>query len=193
MTDAVLLMAYGSPDSLDQVEAYYTDIRRGNPPASASARGAARALPGDRRRLAALGHRRASARRAVRRARPARHADPGLRRDAPHRPADRDDRRADGGRRGRRDFVAIALAPQRSSNGAGYRRAVDAALDGLGPDAPSYTFVESWHDEPRFIEALAAVTREAIDRLSDPAARAGHVHRPQPAGASGRRRRRLSR
>ena len=30
--DAVLLMAYGSPDRLDQVEAYYTDIRRGNPP-----------------------------------------------------------------------------------------------------------------------------------------------------------------
>ena len=30
--DAVLLMAYGSPDHLDQVEAYYTDIRRGNPP-----------------------------------------------------------------------------------------------------------------------------------------------------------------
>ena len=32
-TDAVLLMAYGSPDSLEQVEAYYTDIRRGSPPA----------------------------------------------------------------------------------------------------------------------------------------------------------------
>ena len=30
--DAVLLMAYGSPDRLDQVEAYYTDIRRGSPP-----------------------------------------------------------------------------------------------------------------------------------------------------------------
>ena len=31
-SDAVLLMAYGSPDRLDQVEAYYTDIRRGSPP-----------------------------------------------------------------------------------------------------------------------------------------------------------------
>jgi len=30
--DAILLMAYGSPDNLDQVEAYYTDIRRGSPP-----------------------------------------------------------------------------------------------------------------------------------------------------------------
>src|ERR1700710_2353844 len=29
---AVLLMAYGSPASQDDVEAYYTDIRRGRPP-----------------------------------------------------------------------------------------------------------------------------------------------------------------
>ncbi|MDA0990032.1 MAG: ferrochelatase [Verrucomicrobia bacterium] len=28
----VLLMAYGAPDSLDDVEAFYTDIRRGRPP-----------------------------------------------------------------------------------------------------------------------------------------------------------------
>jgi len=66
-------------------------------------------------------------------------------------------------------FVALALAPQRSSNAAGYRRAVDAALNALGPAAPSYLFVDSWHDEPRFIEALTAVTREAIERLDDPA------------------------
>ena len=33
-------------------------------------------------------------------------------------------------------FVAIALAPQRSSNAAGYRRAVDAALAGAGRRAP---------------------------------------------------------
>jgi ferrochelatase len=31
-SDAVLLMAYGSPGSPDDVEAYYTDIRRGRPP-----------------------------------------------------------------------------------------------------------------------------------------------------------------
>jgi ferrochelatase len=32
MNPAVLLMAYGSPHSLDDLEAYYTDIRRGRPP-----------------------------------------------------------------------------------------------------------------------------------------------------------------
>src|SRR5947209_4094207 len=31
-TDAVLLMAYGSPAGPEDVEAYYTDIRRGRPP-----------------------------------------------------------------------------------------------------------------------------------------------------------------
>ena len=48
-------------------------------------------------------------------------------------------------------FVAIALAPQQSSNGAGYRRAVDAALAGLAGGAPWAVFVDSWYDQPRFI------------------------------------------
>jgi ferrochelatase len=30
-------------------------------------------------------------------------------------------------------------------------------------------YVASWHDEPRFIEALAATTREALERFGDPA------------------------
>ena len=67
-------------------------------------------------------------------------------------------------------FVAIALAPQASSNAAGYRRAVETALAGLGATAPSVVYVESWHDQPRFIEALATTTREALDRFPDPAA-----------------------
>jgi ferrochelatase len=70
-------------------------------------------------------------------------------------------------------FVAIALAPQKSSNAAGYRRAVDAALDAIeavGAVAPpEAVFVDSWHDQPRFIEALAATTREALARFPDPA------------------------
>lgn len=34
MTDAVLVMAYGSPRTLDEVEPYYTDIRGGRPPSA---------------------------------------------------------------------------------------------------------------------------------------------------------------
>jgi ferrochelatase len=32
MTTAVLLMSYGSPRTLDEVEPYFTDIRGGRPP-----------------------------------------------------------------------------------------------------------------------------------------------------------------
>ncbi len=65
-------------------------------------------------------------------------------------------------------FVAIALAPQRSSNAAGYRRAVEAGLAKLGAGAPVCVHVDSWHDEPRFIEALATATLEAIGRFEAP-------------------------
>jgi ferrochelatase len=65
-------------------------------------------------------------------------------------------------------FVAIALAPQASSNAAGYRRAVDGSLAGLGDVAPAVTYVDSWHDQPRFIEALATTTAEALARFAGP-------------------------
>ena len=168
MTHAVLLMAYGSPDSLDQVEAYYTDIRRGNPPPPhllEELLGRYRAIGGGSPLSGIVERqRRALSDELARRGTPV-PVYAGMRHIAPRIGTIVERMAAEGVT----DFVAIALAPQRSSNGAGYRRAVDAALAGLGPDAPSYTFVESWHDEPRLIEALATVTREAIDRLSDPA------------------------
>ncbi len=65
-------------------------------------------------------------------------------------------------------FAAIALAPQQSSNAAGYRRAVDGALAAIGDGAPTVEYVTSWHDQPRFIEALATTTSEALARFDDP-------------------------
>ena len=67
-------------------------------------------------------------------------------------------------------FVAIALAPQASSNAAGYRRAVDGALADIaatGATLPAVEYVASWHDQPRFVEALAQTAREAYDRFDD--------------------------
>ncbi len=32
MTTGVLVMAYGTPSAPDEIEAYYTDVRRGRPP-----------------------------------------------------------------------------------------------------------------------------------------------------------------
>jgi protoporphyrin/coproporphyrin ferrochelatase len=165
--DAVLLMAYGSPDRLDQVEAYYTDIRRGNPPppelleelvgryrAIGGGSPLSRIVEAQRAALEAL---------LTARGRPMRvyagmrHIEPRIGRIVERMAADGVER-----------FVAIALAPQKSSNTAGYRRAVDAALAGLGDGAPSAVFVDSWYDQPRLIEALAETAREALARFPDP-------------------------
>jgi len=165
--DAVLLMAYGSPDRLDQVAAYYTDIRRGNPPSPElldELVGRYRAIGGGsplsrivEAQRAALELELAARGRPVRVYAGMRHIEPRIGRIVEGMAAD-----------GVTRFAAIALAPQASSNAAGYRRAVDGALAGLGASAPTVSYVESWHDQPRFIEALAETTREAIGRFPDP-------------------------
>jgi len=169
--DAVLLMAYGGPTSLDQVEAYYTDIRRGVAPPPELLEellGRYRAI-GGASPLSAI----------VQRQRAALEAElaeltgigtplpvfAGMRHIAPRIATIVEEMARDGIER----FVAIALAPQRSSNGIGYRRAVEAGLAAIGAGAPRAVFVDSWHDEPRFIEALALATHEAILRCEHPA------------------------
>ena len=166
--EAVLLMAYGSPDRLDQVEAYYTDIRRGSPPPPRLLEellGRYRAIGGGSPLSRIVEEQRAAVEAELaRRGRPMavyagmRHIEPKIGRVV---------ERMAGGGIGR--LVAIALAPQRSSNGAGYRRAVEAALAGLGEAAPDVRFVDTWHDQPHFIEALAGTTAEALRRFPDPA------------------------
>jgi ferrochelatase len=168
--EAVLLMAYGSPDNLDQVEAYYTDIRRGSPPPP-------QLLEELLDRYRAIGggsplSRLVEAQRAALEAEMARRGRAvavyaGMRHIAP-RIGDVVGRLADDGAE---RFAAIALAPQQSSNGIGYRRAVDAALAAraaAGQSTPEPRFVPSWHDEPGFIEALAAAVQEALERFDDP-------------------------
>jgi ferrochelatase len=157
-------MAYGSPDRLDQVEAYYTDIRRGSPPPPHlldELLGRYRAIGGGsplsrivEAQRAALEGELASRGHPVPVYAGMRHIEPRIGRVVEAMSADGVER-----------FAAIALAPQRSSNAAGYRRAVDAALAGLGGSAPAPVFVDSWHDQPRFIEALAATTAEAMARF----------------------------
>jgi ferrochelatase len=168
-TDAVLLMAYGSPDRLDQVEAYYTDIRHGSPPPPhllAELVERYRAIGGGsplsrivERQRAALEAALAARGRPMRVYAGMKHIAPFIR-DVVGTMADDGVRRA----------VAIALAPQASAmSSATYRRAVEAAAGELGERSPAFSFVESWHDQPRFIEALAARTAEAIGRVGAPA------------------------
>jgi ferrochelatase len=169
VTDAVQLMAYGSPDRLDQVEAYYTDIRRGSPPPPhllEELLGRYRAIGGGSPLSRIV-----EAQRAAVEAELAERGTPvrvyaGMRHIAPRIGDIVKGMAADGVTR----LVAIALAPQASSNAAGYRRAVDAALadiEAAGGTPPTVAYVSSWHDQPRFIEALAQTAREAYDRYED--------------------------
>jgi ferrochelatase len=168
VTDAVLLMAYGSPDRLEQVEAYYTDIRRGSPPPPhllEELLGRYRAIGGGSPLSRIVEEQRAALEADLAaRGLPVR-VYAGMRHIAPRIGDIVKGMAADGVTR----FVAIALAPQASSNAAGYRRAVDTALADLGDGAPTVEYVRSWHDQPRFIEALAQTTREALARFEDPA------------------------
>jgi ferrochelatase len=166
--DAVLLMAYGGPDTLDQVEDYYTDIRRGNPPPTEFLEELLdryRAIGGGSPLSRIVEAQRAALEAELARRGRAIPVYAGMRHIAPRIATIVERMASDGVER----FVAIALAPQRSSNAAGYWRAVRAGLDAVGDGAPTTTFVESWHDEPAFIDALAQATREAIDRFEDPA------------------------
>lgn len=164
MTHAVLLMAYGSPDSLDQVEAYYTDIRRGTPPPPHLLEELIdryRAIGGGSPLSRIVERQRGALELELARRGQKVPVYAGMRHIAPRIGSVVQAMAADGVTA----FVALALAPQRSSNAAGYRRAVDAAVEGLGDAAPSYVAIESWHDEPGLIDALVGVTREAMDRF----------------------------
>lgn len=167
--EAVLLMAYGSPDRLDQVEAYYTDIRRGSPPPQHLLEeliGRYEAIGGGSPLSGIVEAQRAALERELAaRGRPL-PVYAGMRHIEPWIGAVVERMAADGVER----LVAIALAPQQSSNGVAYRRAVEAALANLGAAAPEAIVVASWHDQPRFIEALATATAEALERFADPAA-----------------------
>lgn len=170
-TDAVLLMAYGSPDRLDQVEAYYTDIRRGSPPPPhllEELLGRYRAIGGGSPLSGIVAEQRAALEAEMAARGIAVPVYAGMRHIAPRIGDIVKGMASDGVER----LVAIALAPQASSNAAGYKRAVDAALAEIaatGATPPEVIYVTSWHDQPRFIEALAQTAREALARFEDPA------------------------
>ena len=167
--DAVLLMAYGSPDRLDQVEAYYTDIRRGSPPSPElldELLDRYRAIGGGSPLSRIVETQRAALEREL-----AERGEPGprVRRDAPHRAADRPGRGGDGRRRRgavRRDRPCAAGILERRRLPA--RRGSAGSSPGSASAAPAVTYVDSWYDQPRFIEALADTTREALARFADP-------------------------
>jgi ferrochelatase len=150
---AVVLMAYGSPERLADVPAYYADIRGGRPIAQEH-------LDDLVARYRALGIEEESplnaiteeTRAALEQALGATPVFTGMKHWTP--------RIADAAERalatGAETVAGLVLAPHYSSMSiAGYRRQLEDALAGRA----ELRFVESWHDDPGFVDVLAERVR----------------------------------
>ncbi len=174
----VLLMAYGSPNSLDEVLPYYTDVRGGRPPTEeqlavvydhyARIGGPTGLLAISEAQAAGLQARLDAAAPGVYRVYLGmRHWRPFIADTVRQMAAD-----------GVREAVAIALAPQDSRiSVGGYIASVEKALDALAQEggaqageAPAirFSFVRSWHDEPHFLRLLAERVAVARERAFSP-------------------------
>jgi ferrochelatase len=153
MSDAVILMAYGSPERVADVPAYYADIRGGRPIAPEH-------LDDLVARYRALGIEDANPLNAIteatRTALEQRLALPvltGMKHWTPRIADAVESALADGATR----LVGLVLAPHysRLSIG-GYRRLLDDAVSGRA----DVLFVDSWHDDPGFVALLADRVRD---------------------------------
>jgi ferrochelatase len=150
MKNAVVLMAYGSPERLADVPAYYSDIRGGRPIASPEH------LADLVERYRRLGIEDSSPLNAItEQTRAALEAElgipvfTGMKHWTP-RIADAAERASSSGAE---QIVGLVLAPHYSALSIkGYREQLERALAGRA----ELRFVESWHDEPGFAELLAA-------------------------------------
>ncbi len=170
----VLLMAYGTPNSLDEVEPYYTDVRGGRAPTPellAELKERYR-LVGGRTPLLEISHAQADGlQRLLDAQAPGRYrVYLGMKHWHPYIAAAVRQMRADG----IREALAVALAPHysRMSIG-GYISRIEDAQASLDGEPIRFRYVESWHDEPIFLEALATQVRAALATSFAPEERDG--------------------
>ncbi len=168
MTTGLVVMAYGTPASPDEIEAYYTHIRRGRAPSPeqlADLTGRYQAIGG----VSPLAERTRAQAAALAGALEAADAggwrvELGNKHAAPFVESavvSLADREAPGGRPDR--VVGLVLAPHYSRGSVGEyhnRAAATAAEHGL-----PYTPIESWHAVPAWIDAQATRVRAALDAL----------------------------
>jgi ferrochelatase len=150
MSEAVILMAYGSPATADDVPAYLADIREGKPISP----GAIEELQERYRRIGG----RSPLDEITERQRAALERELGF---AVHvgmkhwRPRIADAVEA-ALAEGADHLIGLVLAPHYSRLSiAGYRDRLERALDGRA----ELTFIESWHDDPAFVDVLAGRVR----------------------------------
>jgi protoporphyrin/coproporphyrin ferrochelatase len=167
---AILLMAYGSPNRLEEVEAYFTDIRGGRAPS----REAVEELTSRYRRVGVPTPLLSVSMELGRELERQLNLDPpedviytvhlGMKHWTP-RIATAIDEVVDSGAD---QVIAIVLAPHYSKiSTAGYRRQVEQALNGAAPDI-SLDFVESWHELDGYLQALAENVRTLRAEFANP-------------------------
>jgi len=161
----VVVMAYGTPASPDDVEAYYTHIRRGHPPTAeqlADLTARYDAIGGTSPLAERTEAQRAELARCLDDAEPGRwtvvlgqkHASPFI-----------EDAVAAVAASGATRVVGLVLAPHFSRASVGqYQERLHAAAAAHGLTATS---IDSWHLEPAYIAFLAAATRDALADLPE--------------------------
>lgn len=165
MTTGLVVMAYGTPGSPDEVEAYYTHIRRGRPPSPeqlVELVGRYQAIGG----VSPLAERTRAQADAIGAALDA--AEPGAWQVAlgnKHAPPFVEDAVVALANGAPDRLVGLVLAPHfsRGSVAEYHARAAAAAGDAGIPYSP----IEAWHDLPAWLDAQAARVREALAGLPD--------------------------
>ncbi|WP_199618625.1 ferrochelatase [Paenibacillus alkalitolerans] len=166
-TVGVLVMSYGTPESLDQIEAYYTHIRRGKPPTQDQLQDLKRryeAIVGGFFPLRKNTDNQVAALQDTLNG-----SDPGTRfvcyQGLKHAgPYIEDGVRAMAGD-GVREAVGVVLAPHYSiMSVGGYIKRAQAAAEEAGV---RMVFVESYHLHPKLIKALSDRVKRALDRFTE--------------------------
>jgi ferrochelatase len=146
VSDAVILMAYGSPATADDIRPYFEDIRGGRPVSDEAVAGLAERYRriGGRSPLDDV----TEAQRAALQQELGLPVFVGMKHWRP-RIAEAAERALEGGAT---RLIGVVLAPHYSRLSVGeYRERLDAALEGRA----ELVLVESWHDDPAFVEVVA--------------------------------------
>lgn len=163
----LLVMAYGTPQNLDEVLPYYTDIRRGRPPSREQLDDLVRryqAIGGvsplteitSRQAHGVANLLNADGGRSVRLYQGMKHTHPSI-----------SDAVEEMYRDGIEEAIGIVLAPHYSTMSIEtYHAKVRETADQIG--GPKFKFVNQWHMEPAFLDVLAARVSEALQKCSSP-------------------------
>lgn len=172
---AVLAMAYGTPAGPDEIEAYYTHIRRGRPPTPELLEDLSRryqAIGGQspllqitrdqvdalRDALAAAGHGDVPVVLGMK------HASPFI-----------EDAVAELADAGAQEIVGVVLAPHYSRMSVGEYTSRAAAAAAAAAGAPHVSVVRSWHLAPGYIDFLSSALRDALGEIDADARAGAHV------------------